>query len=161
MKNFTEIMSKLWSNEISQEQLNSTYKNDFIETDIIEGLQKAFEIEDSEESEAIFHIAFTFNLFTNNSTEILGKLISQVWHKQHEDIARIFQELKDPNSITSLMEAVHIKCDYWIDNGDAFIRKCMYALSHINTKESKLKLTILSNDSNEIVKKYAQQHLNK
>ncbi len=159
MKFFSEIVSKLWTNEISQEDLVNNYKNKITEKDIINGLEVAFNKKDEKETESIFHIAFTFDLFTQESIQILGKFISQTWHKQHEEIARVFQKLKNPNSIQSIMEGVHIKCDYWFDNGDAFIRKCLYALAEINTSESISKINILANDSNEIIKKYSLEQL--
>ena len=154
-------MSKIWSNEIGQEQLFVNYKNEFSEQQIINSLENTFNSQNNEGIEAIFHIAFTFNLFSIKSTAILGKLILQPWHNQHENIASVFQDLKDPNSIAFIIKAVHINCDYWIDNGDAFIRKCLYAMAAINTNESKLEIAILANDSNEIVKKYALVQINK
>jgi hypothetical protein len=158
---FTSLMKKYWDKELTQDNLLNEYAGKFSTEDLIKALEQNYSEKEAAATESIFHLGFTFNLFTKETVSILCKYLTECWHKRHEDIASILQKLKDENSISSIVKAVHINCDYWYDDGDAFIRKCIYVLSDINTKDSLEQLQILANDPNNIIKKYAVKELSK
>ena len=158
---FTNLMKKYWSKKISQETLAVKYLGQFSTHDLIEALEKTHSEKDAQSVKAIFHIGFTFNLFDAQTVPILCTYLNVCWHNRHEDIAIILKELKAESSIKPIITAIHRKCDYWYDDGDAFIRKCIYVLSAMNTQESLAQLKILSLDANEIIKKYAEKELGK
>jgi hypothetical protein len=154
-------MQRYWDKEITQEELSAQYKGKFTSADLATALQTALSAGDATAVESIFHMGFTQDLFDGSTVPVLCQYLTETWHRQHEDIARLLQGLKDPRSIQPLADAMHIHCDYWIDGGDAFIRKCAYAIADIGTPEAKAKLQLLAKDSNAIVKKYALHHLGK
>jgi hypothetical protein len=69
--------------------------------------------------------------------------------------------VRDPDCIDDIVTAMHIKCDYWYDDGDAFIRKCSYVLGDLETPYAIQKLQELTDDNNEIIRKYASYQLKK
>lgn len=86
-------------------------------------------------------------------TDTLLLLLDEKWHISEEDIVGVLEEIKDPKSIEKLYEtAVNIP-DY--DDMRALAKKCMWALSAINTPESVEKLQLLQNLNDEIISENA------
>lgn len=90
-------------------------------------------------------------------TEILLNLLDETWHISEEDIVEVLELIKDPKSIEKLYEvAVNIP-DY--DEMRALAKKCMWALSAINTPEAIHKLKLLQNSVDPIIKENASFQL--
>jgi hypothetical protein len=91
---------------------------------------------------------------------IFCKLIVEDWHVSHENIALLLQEIKSPNSIECIRDAIFVadKFDYY-DNGAAFIRKCCFALGDINTERSWSILNELTKSKNQLIKKAALEQM--
>lgn len=84
------------------------------------------------------------------------------WHRQHEDLARLFQDkIHLPESIDFLVKAMMLKFDYLFEQDDyePFVTKCMYAIASLQTEASKLKLKELAISNNAIVKEAAKYQL--
>ena len=99
--------------------------------------------------------------YSKKHVPVLSLLLTEDWHRKHEDIAKALQMLKDPRCMDQVVKAMHMKLDYWFDSGDAFIRKCAYVLGDINTKSSMETLKELSSSPNEIIRKYSLHQLRK
>ncbi len=158
---FNTIMQQRWDGTITQDELKKKYTGKFTTLQLISALEEVLKIQNASEAENVFAAGFDFNLFNNETVAVLCKYIKETWHKQHENIATLLQSFKMPGTEQALVDGMHIKCDYWYDDGDAFIRKCAYALKAIDTPEAHQKLKALANDSNEIIKKYALHQLEK
>lgn len=93
-------------------------------------------------------------------TEILCGLLQEDWHYKHEDIARNLQAAKDPQTIECLYQAAELHFKY-LDYDDTyqFARKCIKALSAINTDAAVDKLKLLAQSKNEIIRQYAVKEL--
>lgn len=92
-------------------------------------------------------------------TEPLLSLLDQDWHTSEEDIVGILEQIKDPKSVDKLYKiAVNIP-DY--DDMRALAKKCIWALSAINTSESIEKLKLLQAFDDPIIRENATFQLNK
>lgn len=86
--------------------------------------------------------------------------IKEPWHYSHENLALSLQtDYKDPDCVDDVVAAMHIQCEYWYNDGDAFIRKCAYVLGKLKTAYAYGQLEILTHDENEIIRKYALHQL--
>lgn len=86
-------------------------------------------------------------------TDILLTLLDEKWHMQEEDIVGILELIKDPKSINKLYDLIVDIPDY--DDMRALAKKCMWALSAINTVESREKLFLLKESHDSIIKENA------
>ena len=86
-------------------------------------------------------------------TEILLSLLDQDWHTSEEDVVGILEQIKDPKSINKLYEVAIKIPDY--DDMRALAKKCIWALSAINTSESIEKLKLLQMFDDPIVRENA------
>ena len=86
-------------------------------------------------------------------TEDLLKLLKVDWHILEEDIIQVLEIIKDPKSIETLYELALFVPDY--DEMRSLAKKCLYALSAINTKESIEKIKILSTFDDDIIRENA------
>jgi hypothetical protein len=158
---FRSIMQQRWDGKITQDEVRKTYSGKFTTQEFITALEETLGEKNAAAAEDIFAAGFDLNLFNSDTVPVLCRYITETWHKQHENIATLLHGFKSPASVNPLADGMHIHCDYWYDGGDAFIRKCAYALAAIDTPEAHDKLKVLANDPNEIIKKYAQHQLEK
>jgi hypothetical protein len=158
-----DLMKKYYDNEIKdKDELISLSKDRITKSDFVQALETSFEIKNRDETNNVFQIGFVLSLFDLESSSILKKMIKETWHTRHEDIASLFQiDIKDPSCVDDIVEAMYIKCDYWIDDGDAFIRKCAYVLGDLKTSYSIQKLEELAVEENECISEYASYQLAK
>jgi len=92
----------------------------------------------------------------------LCEFLTVDWHRQHEDLARLFQnKIHLPESIDFLVKAMILKFDYLFEQDDyePFVTKCMYAIADLNTEASKSKLNELAESEDPIIKEAAQYQL--
>jgi hypothetical protein len=158
---FRSIMQQRWDGKITQDEVRKTYTGKFTTEEYIAALEDALSQKNAAAAEDVFAAGFDLSLFSRDTVPVLCRYITETWHKQHENIATLLQGFKAPESVAALADGMHIHCDYWYDNGDAFIRKCAYALAAIDTPEAIDKLKTLADDPNEIIKKYARHQLDK
>ncbi len=120
---------------------------------VLETLEKANADKNAEDVEYSLLLGFLFNLFSTDYIDVLCKLILEKWHFKHEDIALIFQELKSPQSIECLYQAVLMRFDYLrYDDSYALARKCIHALGDINTEYLELDICEQYYDGGKFIK---------
>lgn len=156
-----DLVIKLWNSKISEDQFrNEFFKDELSEQKIIKLLERAFVERNADDVEYTLFVGAVFDLLTEKSVSILCKLLVSDSHSRHEDIARNLQKLKSPESIESLYAAALLKLDYLdFDENFALARKCTWALSAINTSESRKKLELLAQCDNEIIRGFAKKRL--
>ena len=86
-------------------------------------------------------------------TDILMRLLDEKWHTSEEDIICVLEIIKDPKSVNKLYEVALNIPEY--DDMRAIAKKCMWALSAINTPEAVKKLKLLKNVDDIIIKENA------
>jgi hypothetical protein len=86
-------------------------------------------------------------------TSVLLSLLDEDWHTSEEDIIGILELIKDPKSINKLYDVAVNVPDY--DDMRAVAKKCMWALSAINTPEAIEKLKLLQKSDDPIIKENA------
>jgi hypothetical protein len=146
---------------INDEEFESKYPHKIDDEYILRFLEDIYLRKDGVLMEHMTRIAFNISL-NDKLVPIFCKLIKETWHNSHEDLALFFEfSVKNPDCIDDVIAAMHIKCNYWHDDGDAFIRKCAYVLGNLETPYAIQKLEELTNDDNEIIRKYASLQLNK
>lgn len=90
-------------------------------------------------------------------TDILLQLLDENWHTSEENIVSILEIIKDPKSVDKLYEVAINVPDY--DEMCALAKKCMWALSAINTPEAIQKLKLLQNSDDPIIRENASFQL--
>ncbi|KUY30678.1 hypothetical protein [Elizabethkingia ursingii] len=88
-----------------------------------------------------------------NYTDILLSLLDENWHTSEEDIISVLELIKDPKSVDKLYSVAVNVPDY--DDMRAIAKKCMWALSAINTIEAKQKLEMLKSSKDPIISENA------
>lgn len=91
-------------------------------------------------------------------TDILLSLFDEKWHTSEEDIVSVLELIRDPASIDKLYEVAINVPDY--DDMRALAKKCMWALSAINTPEALKKLKLLQKSDDKIIKENATFQIN-
>jgi hypothetical protein len=86
-------------------------------------------------------------------TDILLQLLDETWHVSEEDIVSVLELIKDPKSVDKLYEVALDVPDY--DDMRAVAKKCIWALSAINTPEAVQKLKLLEKFDDPIIKENA------
>ncbi|MBB1139577.1 HEAT repeat domain-containing protein [Myroides sp. WP-1] len=86
-------------------------------------------------------------------TDLLLQLLDENWHTSEEDIISVLELIKDPRSVNKLYEVAINVPDY--DEMRALAKKCMWALSAINTQEAIQKLELLQNCDDLILRENA------
>jgi hypothetical protein len=86
-------------------------------------------------------------------TNLLLKLLDEDWHTSEEDIVSVLELIKDPSSIDKLYDVAVNVPDY--DDMRALAKKCIWALSSINSPEAVEKLKLLGESNDPIIKENA------
>lgn len=157
-----ELVKKLMRKSISKAEFLRDFTVDVTQNPsyIVKLLEEAYSKKLANEVEYSLFIGFSFNLFSKDFVDVLGKLIESHWHFQHENIAIIFQKLKSPDSIKYLYKTALTQFDYLdFDEAFALAVKCIWALGDINTEDSKGKLKVLAESENEIIRDNAIKQL--
>jgi len=118
-------------------------------------LRDAGQRRDAVQVEMALHLGFSFG-FSRSCLPVLHDLLPQDWHRSHEDIAMVLQELHDPSSVDVLYHVAPMQFDYLsYDEAYALGVKCCYALGAINTPEGDAKLRALAEIDNPVIAKAA------
>lgn len=86
-------------------------------------------------------------------TDILLQLLDEKWHTSEEDIISVLELIKDPKSVNKLYEVAIDVPDY--DDMRAIAKKCLWALSGINTPEAIQKIKMLEMADDLIIRENA------
>lgn len=154
-----DIIMKYATDEISEMELCQKLPGYCGDKNLVCHYKKAI---DEKDGEALQFLSMLPKKDYYSFVDVNKELILECWHQQHEELARFFQFfVKDVSCVDTIVEAMYLKCDYWVDEGDAFIRKCAYVLGTLQTDYAILKLRELSKSNNEIIKKYSSYQLEK
>ena len=124
-------------------------------------LKDALIRKDPDDVEHALLLGFSFE-FEEGVVPVLCELIVQDWHFKHEDMARLLQDFKRPDSIESLYKTALMELDYLdYDDSYALAVKCIWALGGIDTDSSRDKLRQLALSENQVVKEAAEHQLNR
>ena len=124
----------------------------------LQALANVIENKDADSVEDALGAAFAFE--SPAFVPLLIELIRLPWHRQHEEIARLFQVLKDPRAIDALHETAFVRLEYLAyDEFFGLARKCTWALADIGTADAKAKLVALTKVENPLIVGYAQKRL--
>lgn len=93
----------------------------------------------------------------NRFTDILCRFLKDDWHRCHEDIVSLLEDIKDPQSVDCLYQRALEIPDY--DDGRALAIKCIWALGAINTGEAKKRLVLLTRSGDKITREHASEQL--
>ncbi|HXH38670.1 MAG TPA: hypothetical protein VNN08_08585, partial [Thermoanaerobaculia bacterium] len=84
------------------------------------------------------------------------------WHEQHENLARLLQQARDPSTVGNLVIAAMARHRYLeFDDGFALARRCTWALADIGTVEARHALMQLTSIDNPTIAGYAQKRLDR
>lgn len=125
-------------------------------------MEEAIVHEEADNVEDLLLVGFELNLFDTSWTSILCNLLELKWHYQHENIARVLQNLKSPKSVEFLYRTALDKFDYLAyNNSTALAIKCIWALGDINTRKAKEKLQLLEQNGETTIRENATKQLNR
>jgi hypothetical protein len=93
---------------------------------------------------------------------MLIKLLDASWHKSHEALIVLFQEVKEPDTVDALYRAALVTHAYReYDDYGALIRRCTWALADIGTPEARNRLELLAASADELIAAFAQRRLDR
>ena len=127
---------------------------------ILELLKEAQEHRKPDDLDCTLMLAGFFNVSWKEYVPILIQLFAEDWHFKHEDIALIFEDLKDSRSIEILYQTALKEFEYLKYNeSQALARKCTWALARIGTPETLEKLRLLATCDKPAVCAFARKRL--
>jgi hypothetical protein len=92
----------------------------------------------------------------------LAALLSATWHQSHEDLARLLQDARDPDTVDALFHAATLRLAYLdYNNSEAFNRKCIWALVDVGTPDAKSRLAELARIDDPMIAGFAQRRLDR
>ena len=94
-------------------------------------------------------------------TEVLCSILQQEWHKSHEDIISLLEEIRDPKSVDCVYRATFLEKHNMDEEPAPLTIKCIWALAAINTKAAFEKIQILRASINVSIQEAAEAYLNK
>ena len=94
---------------------------------------------------------------------ILNQILLEDWHDSHEDIVLELGIMEDNSSTNQIALAATIPFQHLVEwnNLHEFQRKCAYALARIGTEESRKALKNLSQSSDNYLREYGLEGLQK
>ncbi|MBH1932686.1 hypothetical protein [Serratia rubidaea] len=161
LKEKNKVILSLIKKEISLSELLSTYDKYYDGVNICRDLFNAREKKDSEAVDLFLYLGSVIG-YEYNCVELLNKLLTDTWHKKHEELVRLLSHYKDESSIGYLFRAASLQLDYLdYDEDHVLADKCIRALAKINTNESIEKIKELSHSNEISIKNSANRQLKK
>ncbi|OEK08059.1 hypothetical protein A8C32_16525 [Flavivirga aquatica] len=160
-----ELITNFSLKKITKEEFFKQFKVEKnIKDYILDSLNNAYANKKEDVLEHALLLYFNLNdfKFDNSNTELLGEILLEEWHNNHEDLAMIFQDMRDPRSIPFLEKAMNLNLEYLdYNDGESLIRKCAYALGDIDNSISWDKINSLLSSDNPIIRAAATEQLNR
>jgi len=110
---------------------------DLLQADVAVQSEKAIRERDADLLAIVGYLRQRFRLPAD--LEVQQSLLTETWHRQHEEIVRALQYARNPRSIAALRQAIALKPQLeYLDADDygAFYKKCLWALQDIGTAEA-------------------------
>jgi hypothetical protein len=155
-----ELVRKLMTNSITKDDFLSSSKLNWDENSFVNLLEDISGKQDGDALDFAMHIGFVFRLYTPKVVPLLSQLLLEHWHKKHEDMASIFQGLRDPRTCDCLHDCILTNFDYLaFDEAFALAVKCIWALGDIDTEHSMEILKLLADSENPVICRNVQSQL--
>jgi hypothetical protein len=122
-------------------------------------LRAALDDRDPSEVDLVLNDYFAAGL-SDDFSPLLIELAEATWHRRHEDVVSIIQDLRSGGAEQALERLAQTRFAYLAyDDGHALARKCTWALADIGTDTARDALDRLSLVPDQIVAGYAQKRL--
>jgi hypothetical protein len=124
-------------------------------------LEEANNLQSAEDVDCALGIGFAFG-FASEHKRILFQLLKVDWHYRHEDIVSALETWPTPDTIEPLYNITQwIPKSLEYDDARALAVKAIWALGKIPDAEAEKKLQALTHSENQIIRKNAQEQLNR
>lgn len=90
-------------------------------------------------------------------TKIFCQLLNEKWHRQHEEIIVLLEQMKDESSVQTVYQTA-LDIPDW-DDARGLAKKCIYTLAAINTESAKTYLEKLTMHDDLIIADFAKGKL--
>lgn len=161
LANKKDLILKLMMKQINLSEFLCQFGDGSGELDLCKELAIAREAKDAELVDLLLYLSAVVK-FDYYDVGILNQLVTDPWHQKHEEIVRLLDHYRQPSSVNPLYEAALLNLDYR-DYDEDFIlaNKCMRALEKIQDQNAVEKMELLASADNELIRQYAQKHLNR
>jgi len=163
MKSETSFLIKaLYAGSINKEEFLKQYFDGKIpsENHVLHLIEQAISSKDASLVEEAIVLLYTGFFKMDSFLLFLCQLLKENWHTKHEDTAMLLKQIKSPQTVECLYDAVEIQFKYLeYDDTYQFARKCIKALSAIGNDNAVNKLKLLTYSKNIEIAGYAQKEL--
>jgi hypothetical protein len=124
-------------------------------------LDEAYKAQNAEDLQSALIVGFAFG-FAPEHKDILCRLVDVDWHYSHEDVVSALQTWPTPDAVDALFRATQwIPKSLGYDDSRALAVKAIWALGKIPGTEAETKLQALARSDNAILRKTAEEQLNR
>lgn len=158
----SKIIKKLMLNQITKAQYLKLVgiDQDAIKEKIYTDLAYAYNQRDETLVEYCIYLLCIFNVYDEQFVTLLNQLLLSDWHYQHENIAELLQELRNPSSVIPLYETVNKRFEYLdYDEFNTLAVKCIWALGDIASDTAKKCLLLLQENEDRIISSNAKKQI--
>ena len=161
LANKKDLILKLMMKQINLSEFLCQFGDGSGELDLCKELTIAREAKDAELVDLLLYLSAVVK-FDYYDVDILNQLVTDPWHQKHEEIVRLLDHYRQPSSVNPLYKAALLNLDYR-DYDEDFIlaNKCIRALEKIQDQNAIEKMELLASADNELIRQYAQKHLNR
>ena len=161
LENKKALILKLMMKQINLSEFLCQFGDGSGVLDLCKELTIAREAKDAELVDLLLYLSAVVK-FDYYDVDILNQLVTDPWHQKHEEIVRLLDHYRQPSSVNPLYEAALLNFDYR-DYDDDFIlaNKCIRVLEKIQDQNAIEKMELLASADNELIRQYAQKHLNR
>ncbi|WP_333871027.1 hypothetical protein [Kosakonia cowanii] len=161
LENKKALILKLMMKQINLSEFLCQFGDGSGELDLCKELTIAREAKDAELVDLLLYLSAVVK-FDYYDVDILNQLVTDPWHQKHEEIVRLLDHYRQPSSVNPLYEAALLNLDYR-DYDDDFIlaNKCIWVLEKIQDQNVIEEMELLASADNELIRQYAQKHLNR
>ncbi|MFW3570841.1 hypothetical protein [Kosakonia cowanii] len=161
LANKKDLILKLMMKQINISEFLCQFGDGSGVLDLCKELTIAREAKDAELVDLLLYLSAVVK-FDYYDVDILNQLVTDTWHQKHEEILRLLDHYRQPSSVNPLYEAALLNLDYR-DYDDDFIlaNKCIRVLEKIQDQNAIEKMELLASADNELIRQYAQKHLNR
>jgi hypothetical protein len=125
---------------------------------IIKLLERSY-IEKDPDKVEFLTIAASADGISKKYSEVFCKLLKENWHKKHEDIVMLLEEIRDPNTVDCISALVYRKMPWDDDEHYSLGLKCIWALGAIRNNKAVERLEELTTSNVEFIKSAATKQL--
>ncbi|MDH2914146.1 hypothetical protein N7V53_16630 [Kosakonia sp. HypNH10] len=161
LANKKDLILKLMMKQINLSEFLCQFGDGSGELDLCKELTIAREAKDAELVDLLLYLSAVVK-FDYYDVDILNQLVTDTWHQKHEEIVRLLDHYRQPSSVNPLYEAALLNLDYRDYDEDLILaNKCIRVLEKIQDQNAIEKMELLASADDELIRQYAQKHLNR